>query len=660
MLVEKLEELGKAVYRQSFKTYTAKERKGALIFGLDSEWQTNSYGDNKLLCWTLSLDSEHKKLFPPSQALTWDNLYSESVSMLREAGLKLKDYTLFCYGVLMSTAELQWLNILDGESTMKIYGTHQVNARHGATSRRSMLVFDLSTWFPGIALKDIAQTFGLKKLEYDVTNLSKDALKDSDFIRYALNDAYLTGEILRQLRDKELKESQIDILLCPTPGSCASADFRNRYVPKVKVKVKVKRIDKKTGEIKECEVLRYKGIYQRNATLRRAAMLAAKGGRWEAFYRGEKDLVFWYDATSFYPSIVQAIGKLPLRKHWLSTVDLDEWLAGDGGFGKVWFRFPADCNKPCLPCYREDGQTVYPSGQPDGEVTWASTFEVKLAIEQGAEITLLRGYRYKGGVPWLSKYMQLLVYQRQIASDEPTKALAKAKSVAVIGKLFSKHQDYDLNQVLKRSKETGIPTEVLLNTIGEPIEKKTQLGSLFFPEWYSVILGAARANISSLAIKTDALQIATDAVFTESYMGTSFEHNGVTYNLKGAGEYVSYRPGLYRLDKYLKFQGANREIAEAILDHFLPFDNTLYKARRITSLKMAIWTGRKLGSSQRFKRTLRLTYDGKRLMLEDGNSLPLPNTSVGNAIIRKHEWYEPLDEEAEEIGGLKREMGVKT
>lgn len=617
---DRLDELGSKAYIQGLKSYKGRQHHHAVIFGLDTEYFTKDDRHNILLTWQLSLDKEHTELF--TDTLCWESLYDASVVMLKKAGYKLSDISLLVYAVYFSTAEVQWLDI--DNAKMELFGSHQGNFRQkSSVKKRDMYIFDLSVWFPALGLGQVANSFKLHKLEYDVTNLTPESLNDPDFVKYAKNDAYITGEILRKLRQTEIKSSHVDVLMSKTPASTASCDFRLNYLPEA--------------------------IQQHNTNLRRYALMASWGGRKECFFRGHKPLVYEYDAKHFYPSVVQSMQLLPLQGDWHITAELDTWLSAKGGFGTVYFKFPTETHKPNLPVPVGD-RICYPlEGFSD-----CTNFEANVAVQQNAELTLIKGYYYNTGVTWLADYMTALVKARDETKDLVLDLLLKLKSVSIIGKLTQKRLDYDLNEIRQHSMETGIPSYVLLNTLGLPFKKKVSTGSCYYPEWFTLVLGKARAIIARLAIETNAIQIATDAVFTEQYRGSNFNFDGITFRIEAAGDYVAYRSGLYRCADKLRYHGANKNVASKILAEFLPNDYVKYNTRRIISLKMAMWTGKQYGSNYKQPQTVSLSFDGKRILLDSGDTLPLPNADIANQITREWVWYEDFNEDKEKQANLNR------
>jgi len=201
------------------------------------------------------------------------------------------------------------------------------------------------------------------------------------------------------------------------------------------------------------------------------------------------------------------------------------------------------------------------------------------------------------------------------------------KANSIIGKMTQKQSHYDTNDLIRFAKEVELPVEILANTLGleADVKKKLSTGTLFYPEWYCLILGMARAIMAKAIIKTAALQVATDAVFTETDFGDTFDIEGIPFVKQAAGDYVAYRAGLYRHGSDYRYHGGDRKIGKEALAMFLPSTSVLkYEADRIVSLRQALH-GQTLGSQYKVARSLSLEWDHKRRLTTDGYSTPYPS-----------------------------------
>lgn len=624
MLAANVEKLGIYPFKPAFRPYRTPPLKRVLIFGLDTEW-VHENGSNKLLCWQLSLSEAHTEIY--TEPLTWDNLYSRSVDMAQSAGIKIRDISTFVYGVFWATAEAQWLLRpddvpFDGKLKIGRISSHQAHVRYWPRARRSMYLYDISVWTSSGGLKSLARTFGLEKGIFDTTNLHRDAIHDPAFIEYARHDAYIVGEILRRLRDKVIKVSHVDVLRTRTPAGTAASDFRRRYIEQRIIKYRtVKVFSKRKRRIVSRQVPVYATVKQTNCAARRHAMYASHGGRRECFYRGELPIVYEYDAKSAYPSSAIRLEVLPLREHLHRYRGrMDEWVNARGAWGMVSFEFPADVNYPCLPVDTEEG-IVYPRRG----ISWCTNFEVRVAISMGAKVDVWDGWYYNEGVSWMSDYQSELVRLRRETDDETLNAIYKLMGNSLIGKLAQHRMGYDLGDILIASRRHNIPTCIMDEMIGlEELGVRTtyNMGSVFMPEWYCLILGWFRANISSLlATVGDVVQVATDAIFVTSYLGESFDHDGITYELVDSGTYVGYRSGLYRVNESMRYHGCRSQVAESILNRYIAgIPWVEYQDTRIRTLRQAMQGLGVYGQEYTLSRRVSLMFDGKRVMVSGGDT----------------------------------------
>jgi len=590
--------LGSALWHQSLVPYTAKARGHSIQFGLDTEFYEDSNKQKQLLCWQLSLSKARTKIF--TEPLNWESLYANSLEMAKEAKLPVKDVSMFAFIVFNGAAEAQWLDWKN--SRIQLFGGSNMSLKKQITKKRCLFLYDLAAYFKPSPLRVVANVFGLHKHKYDVRNLSPDNLNDKKFLKYAANDAYITLQIFKLLREKELTDSGIDILLTHTPGATAAAEFRSKY------------IDRNYG--------------QRNTNLRRMALLADWGSVQECFYRGYTKKVYEYDATNMFAQTTCNMDLLPLEHDWQCTVDLDVFLAAKGGLCNVIFKFPNGTKYPCLPVETKKAIIFPAKGR-----SFCTQAEVKQAIAQGAEITLARGYYYNTGVPWFGEYLKTLMKQKAQASNKVDKTIAKLKIVAVIGKLSQKLFNYDLNEVKKLADEKDLSTEQVLNTIwDEPITqrlKKVSVGSMFYPEWHALILGAYRATIWKTIIETNALVCLTDAVFTEQDRGDSFVVNGISFLKKSSGDYLAYKAGYFRLGKKCRVEKLDKEAVEPLKRKVLMVKNSVvYITNRILTARQSFRGKGELGANYQLRKKVSLEYDfTHRYLLPDGNTMPLRGAS---------------------------------
>jgi hypothetical protein len=476
-------------------------------------------------------------------------------------------------------------------------------------------VVDLNHWFPREKLSKVAELFGVKKLDYPIVEkmnkirdgkISVSTVTDNDeFREYAINDAVITAQIFNKIREFFLGYG-IDILNTITAAGTSAALFRSKYVTT--------------------------GITQFNTNLRRLAMLSSWGGRTECFYRGKMSKCINYDAYAHHPSSALCLGVLPMSGDWHRVSRMRDWLKMKGGLGCVSFKYPAGERYPCLPVY-DDGNLLFPL---EGE-SYCSLEEVKEAVGNGAKVSIVNAYGYNNGTDCLQGYLAWLAGLRAQETTDVGSRMWKLMMNSIVGKLFQKSLDsYDLNAVAAYAHEHRIPPSVAMQIIGLPVNRRITVGSCFYPEWYALILGYARANISRLVRINNALMVSSDSLII------SHKLEGVTdqikYSEKGKGVYVGYRCKLYRIGNKLAHHGVhNKTIAGSMLEKFLADEqDVLYDVSHIVMLKEAWRQNLPFGVNMQKYMSVSSTYDYKRKLLADGWTVPWKNTAERSDFLCKN------------------------
>ena len=339
----------------------------------------------------------------------------------------------------------------------------------------------------------------------------------------------------------------------------------------------------------------------------------------ECLYRGEKDQVFEYDATGHHPNSAIALGKLPGEKDWIRTENVEEWLSGISGVGNVYFEFPGKERYPCLPVFHQDSLVFPLKG-----VSYCSVSEARLAVSKKAKITLISGYYYRDGLTVLPQYLMKLQGIRDASDNPALKQLLKLLSNSVIGKLFQKNVGMDIKEIQRLAAFYQIPEAEVTRLKGIATRKDVvSVGSCWYPEWYSLILGYARANISDQAGKHKAIVISSDSFVTDKELESPFTVDGITFKIKANGSYVGYRARFYRVgDKIAHHAVHNYEASKDVLASFSEEAAFKYTAQRVVHLRES-WIS-KLPFGSRFSRPMSvfLGYDYKRELMEDGSTKP--------------------------------------
>jgi len=585
--------MGKLAYRQSIYPYKREPYNNVAIVGLDTEFYFKD-GINHLATWQLGLSNGKNALYMDDINKT--AMVDRSIAMLG----KVPEHLIFVTYFIIAEAQF----FVSPEWTISEYkGKYRFHAKHG---KLDVQVIDIGNWYPREKLSSVAELHGLKKQDYPIVEVmqkiadgkltvKKLVATDKKFVQYAVNDSIITAKIAETMRSFYFQYG-VDIAITQTAAGTSAAVFRKHYVPEP--------------------------ITQFNVRLRKLAMLACWGGRTECFYRGEHEKCIEYDAFAHHPSSAICIGELPNQKDWRRVTNVKDLLSGRGGLAHISFKYPKGEEYPCLPVY-DDGNLLFPL---EGD-SKCSSYEIQLALESGARITILDGYSFDHGNTYLQDYLLWLRSLREKTTNDVESRLLKLMMNSIIGKLFQKSvEGYDLNAANQFAFDHGIPINVAIATIGLPIKKTTTVGSCFYPEWYALVIGYARANISRLARQHKAIMVSSDSLIVPHKI-TKF-NDDIKYAIKGKGHYLGYRCKLYRLGSKLAHHGVhNKAMAEKMLATYMAdeADDILYDVKHITLLREAWKAGTPMGINIKKQMEVSLLYDYKRKLLKSGYTVPWKN-----------------------------------
>lgn len=587
MNIQLLKRLGKRAYFQSLKPYRTKTVDSVAIFGLDSEYVPKIGERSEFICWQLA--SEHKVSLLTSE-FSLKNLY-------REACLVCPYAKTMIFAVFFSIAEIQFLDLADWQLS-EYKGKYRLRQTYKG---RTFIIMDLYDWYPKQSLAKVSKLWGLEKQDYPIgekveaiaagKSTIAELMGDPVFVEYAKNDAVLCQKICTRMREYFLGFG-VDIILSMTPAQTSAFMFRSMLT-----------------------VI----IDQHNTSLRKLALKCCWGGRMECIFRGEKNEVYEYDATGHHPSSVIALNIMPAEKDWKKANSLKQWLSGISGLGKVYFKFPNGELYPCLPVFHAD-TLIFPLE----DVSYCSVSEARLALKMGASLILLEGYFYTSGTSILAEYLKGLQDKRNVSGDAAYRQLLKLLSNSIIGKFFQKRSGIDLAKVQKYADEHKIPYEQVLHIAGLDFgQEEMSVGSCFYPEWYGLILGYARATISDMARTYRSVVISSDSFITEQYLGASLKKDGIEYNLKASGDYVGYRTRFYRVGEKIAHHAVHNRIAgKEVLNRFRSDGEFRYHYERLVHLKEAWRLKTAFGSRLLRNMSVGLGFDYKRRLLEDGSTVP--------------------------------------
>lgn len=394
----------------------------------------------------------------------------------------------------------------------------------------SFKIIDLFAYYP-VALADVGAAIGLPKFDVDPSKLDQLLTADrAAFERYASRDAEIPVEAFERLRQSMLADWGIDPLFVPSLPALASNIFRRHFLTRspVPTKTAIAAVTRRSRagdwRTRPVKYLRYAGPEER----RRLACRAYWGGRGEAFVRGlVEGPVVERDVVSLYPhaALLQALPNE--RTKWKRVTSVGD-IEGMEGFGTFEFAFPRTETYPCLPVHREGGgRMVFPL-QGTSSCTFA---EVRAALALGASVEVVEAWGFEPSV--VEREHDLANYIREFLAK---KAVAKAGTLeyetsklllnALIGKLAERRGVSHVLDVERAARKAGAPGlgRILARSgaLRGVLKGNVGVGSLWVPEWATLIVGRARAIMASIVAK-GALVVSTDAVLVARTLGVESE-----------------------------------------------------------------------------------------------------------------------------------------
>jgi len=448
----------------------------------------------------------------------------------------------------------------------------------------SITITDSMSWFK-MSLKKFAESYlkETKKLERPEF-LGKRAPQNKEelegFIKYAEKDALIQFEATKKIYSYCIEGM---VKTCLTPAQLSGRVFKKHFLQ-----------DR---------------VFLPNYKLLPLISRCYHGAQFTAFGRGMFEDINYYDINSLYP--FAAINTaLNFSNSELKPISLNEIEQGFSGFVGVKFKFPESENYPCLPVMstiRGFPKLVFPlSG-----ISYCTTEELKPALKKGCEVLGIMSY---GWYPTekdinhdLGKFMQDLYLKKE--------SLDKIKEKEMLTE-----EQRDLRQYYK----------LLLNSlIGKFCQRNREwpggreiAGSLFKPDFGSLVLSRSRAIINNLISKHGAIYSDTDCLLTKKRLETGTKigqlKNELGKNVRG--DLLAIRSKLYfvsRNGEMVKcakhgFRQDSKETFKLLLKNRNKSYIT-YSVKRLTKTKEAF--RRKMlprrEISQSFK--IMLKDDGKRV-----------------------------------------------
>lgn len=507
------------------------------------------------------------------------------------------------------------------------------------------------------------------------------------FSKYAIRDSMICYKAYTKVRDFFIDKYEIDILNYTTLASIAGAIFRKKYLSEAITPTKFVHYPRRKAyklvdtTIAYSKTFTKKEVFAGDLNVRRSALESYHGARVESCYRGRLDGVnlAYYDVDSLYPSSALLM-PLPLEEtRWFRLLDVQDrskkgfnvLLNRGEGFVELEFSFPDTTAYPNLPVLdSREGILYFPL---DG-VSQCTLSELRMAIKLGlTDYKIIDGYaflptRREINHP-LREYMEHM-HELKNSSERGSidYQLFKLLMNILVGKLVQKNTDRLAQDLVKE----GLLSRTAYNKFTRKLSRVKSVGSLWSPEWASLILGKSRSIISEFVAKGSYI-VSTDSVLLPKDVDINCqsleELKSVGSNLKHEFDVthgVIIRSRLYALnpleDNPDRIHIARHSVSckpQEFLDIIRQGYTTkeipdlAYKSRKLTKYDESIRTGiplnTPLNTPQEKDLIIKLDWDGKRRLLSpvenpfsSGSfSTPLTYEELNKNIFRKSSRRKP-------------------
>ena len=555
MLDNEIDRIGNVAYFQSLKHQKRQGRfKNALTGAIDME-----YDKEGLISVQIGIKNR-EFIFYYDEDFDGNNFYIKDLNILIKKCLDTmqfyykshKRYRHLFLASYWSTAELSQIKNFWEDSRVRNVSQSLMNISFNIHPKTfNVTILDIFHFFSDLKTKrkdldTIAKLYGLegkislerfkgKSEEYwkkhmrELLNIDKNL-----FERYALQDIRITKQLIEKHRNRVFNETGIDIYNQKTNGSIAISFFRQNKMAE--------------GEI----------FGNRNTKSRRFILKCSHGAVMCALKRGWVKQVYENDFSGFYTRTSVNTKLLPKsEKDIIFTNDLDEILDNAyDGWTEVYFKFPKKFKYPTLPVQEYHPYLKKPSMIlfPRCGISFCTVSEIRTALDFGAEIDLLGGYYYNEGTDSWSEFAEEQMKLREEAqknNDEIGSAIHKNMPNAAVGKLFQHKGGFDIentkliSKFLKCDLKNVIENNLSISNIDSLINYTTdktelkllkkikkngtndnvRIGVAWLPEWWSIILGRARAVLWWVVNKygTDPVHLSTDSFHDVSPLNGDIE-----------------------------------------------------------------------------------------------------------------------------------------
>jgi len=439
--------------------------------------------------------------------------------------------------------------IVDGNSCF-------ATLRHRPTGRM-LTISDSMAWFKG-SLKNVAKTYFTEELqknerpEYLGLRTPKNKEEFDKFVAYAEQDALIQLNLTKMIYGL-CKEGNVK--MCLTPAQLSGRVFQKHYMKE--------------------------RIFLPNWRLLELIARTYHGAQFTAFGRGFFEKVFYYDINSLYP---YAAINVPLNfsNTELEPLTLEKIEQGYCGFLGCKFDFGEGEKYPCLPQYREL-EGAWKLVFPRRGISYTTTEELKLALKKGCDVPKILGYG------WYPEQQDI----NHPLGDYMNDIYAKKKELDDIKeKRELTHSEGNSRQYYKLLLNSLIGKFCQRNKIW--LEDIEVAGSLFKPDYASLILSKSRAIINQMISKNGAIYSDTDCLMTKHSLPTGTKMGELKNELGGnsRGDLLSIRSKLYFItnnEEIIKcakhgFRQPGKEVFEELLKK-RSATMVRYSTNRLTRLK---------------------------------------------------------------------------
>jgi len=572
--------------------YNRVSRTGLHLAGFDVETiGAKLFRHNDLYTSQIATDSPENShiFFPEKQGVDNLTMFFQTVDSHSKRVFATAHNAGFDIGALLGkdVFDLMKGEEINGWKGKVVDGTSSFLILRNKTIDKSITIADSMAWFK-MSLKRFAEIYlnkdmaKLQRPEFLGKRAPENKEEFEMFTKYAEQDALIQLEATKLIY-RFCLDGRVRMSL--TPAQLAGRVFQKQYL---------------------CD-----RIFLPNHRLLELIARCYHGAQFTAFGRGFFNDVYYYDINSLYP---YAAINVPLNfsNTELEPLDIDKMEEGYTGFLAVRFKFPEGEMHPCLPV--KGLINGFPKlAFPLSGLSYCTTEEIALAFKKDVEIQGMKGY---GWYPEQKDIKHDLgFFMRDIYSKKEELDRIKEKE--------------ELNAEQRNQREYY---KLLLNSlIGKFCQrnrtwltKKEIAGSLFKPDFASLILSKSRSIINGLISKHGAIYSDTDCLLTTKHLETGTKMGQLKNELgKGKGNLLSIRSKLYFVTKEEELvkcaKHGFRQPSEQVFKNILSQRKRSYidySVTRLTRLKEAYRRNRlpRREINQTFK--IMLKDDGKRVYNE--------------------------------------------